>query len=164
MVVEGQQCWDNTGKAPIGVRWVDINKGDDINPEYRSRLVAKEFKLGSIEELFAATPPLEAKKLLMSMATTEGIGYCRHGKHKPLKLDFIDVRRAFFYAPARREVYVDLPLEDHEEGMCGMLVKAMYGTRDAPQNWEYEYADFMTGLGFKREKQRLVLSIMSPGM
>ena len=23
-----QQCWDVTGKAPIGVRWVDINKGD----------------------------------------------------------------------------------------------------------------------------------------
>ena len=145
-----QQCWDRTGKNPIGVRWVDINKGDDKNPRYRSRLVAKEFKVGVADELFAATPPLEAKKLLMSMATTEGVGYCRHGRQKPPKLDFIDVRRAFFYAPARREVYVELPDEDKEEGMCGKQVKAMYGTRDAPQNWEYEYGEFMVGLGFAK--------------
>ena len=37
-----KQCWDNTGKGPIRVRWIDINKGDKMNPEYRSRLVAKE--------------------------------------------------------------------------------------------------------------------------
>ena len=53
-----QQCWDRTGKNPIGVRWVDINKGDDRNPKYRSRLVAKEFKVGEAEELFVATTSL----------------------------------------------------------------------------------------------------------
>ena len=35
------QCRDRTGKEPIGVRWVDVNKGDKVHPEYRSRLVAK---------------------------------------------------------------------------------------------------------------------------
>ena len=30
-----------TGKAPIAVRWVDVNKGDTASPKYRSRLVAK---------------------------------------------------------------------------------------------------------------------------
>lgn len=49
-----------TGKKPIGTRWVDINKGDAVNPEYR--LVAKEIKINKREDLFAATPPLEAKK------------------------------------------------------------------------------------------------------
>ncbi len=29
-------CWDKTGKAPIKVRWLDINKGDSVNPELRS--------------------------------------------------------------------------------------------------------------------------------
>ena len=24
-------------------RWIDINKGDDLNPNYRSRMVGKEF-------------------------------------------------------------------------------------------------------------------------
>ena len=30
-----------TGKIPIKTRWIDINKGDDTTPNYRSRLVAK---------------------------------------------------------------------------------------------------------------------------
>ena len=33
--VDAQECWSVTGKAPIGVRWVDINKGDSSNPNYR---------------------------------------------------------------------------------------------------------------------------------
>ena len=70
-----QQCWDETGKNPISVRWLDINKGDEDNHEYRSRLVAQEIKKDKREDLFAATPPLEAKKMIFSMAVTEGIGY-----------------------------------------------------------------------------------------
>ena len=35
------KCWESTGKAPIGVRWVDVNKGGEIHLECRSRLVAK---------------------------------------------------------------------------------------------------------------------------
>mgnify|MGYP006252291197 CR=1 FL=1 len=31
-----KQCYDETGKAPLGTGWVDINKGDDDNPDYRS--------------------------------------------------------------------------------------------------------------------------------
>ena len=38
------ECYQKTGKAPIKVKWVDINKGDEINKEYRSRLGAKEIK------------------------------------------------------------------------------------------------------------------------
>ena len=30
---------------------------------------------------------------------------------------------------------MELPEEDAEEGMCGMLIRAMYGTRDVAQNW-----------------------------
>ena len=70
-----KECMDRTGKKPLKIRWVDVNKGDDVTPEYRSRLVAKEIKIDKRFDLFAATPPLEAKKLLFSMAVTEGIGY-----------------------------------------------------------------------------------------
>ncbi len=38
-----------------------------------------------------------------------------------MKVDSIDVRRAYFFAKAKREVYVDLIGEDHEPGMCGRL-------------------------------------------
>ena len=69
-----------------------------------------------------------------------------------MKIDFIDVRRAYFHAKARRRVFVKLPEEDYEEGMCGMLIKAMYGTRDAAQNWEFEYVDFMGKIGFSKSR------------
>ena len=49
------EAWNVTGKAPIGCRWIDINKGDDENPEYRSRLVAKEINRSASDSLFAAT-------------------------------------------------------------------------------------------------------------
>ena len=39
-----EKCWENTGKRPLGVRWVDVNKGDIANPEYRSRLVGYHSK------------------------------------------------------------------------------------------------------------------------
>ena len=98
--------------------------------------------------MFAATQPLEAKKMLFSLAVAHGVG----AKEVPLsavhKLDFIDVRRAYFHAPARRPVFVKLPTEDDEADMCGRLVKALYGTRDAAQNWEHAYVDFLETAGF----------------
>ena len=39
--VNETECWKQTGKAPIKVRWIDVNKGDIKDPNYRSRLVAK---------------------------------------------------------------------------------------------------------------------------
>jgi hypothetical protein len=60
------QCWSRTGENPIGGSWVDTSKGDDKNPKYRSWLVAKELNLDKSDDLVAATPPVEAKKLLSS--------------------------------------------------------------------------------------------------
>ncbi len=91
-------------------------------------------------KLFAATPPLEAKKLLFSLWASM----------EEMCLDFTDVARAYFHARVRREMYVDLPREDHEEGMCGKLGKAMYGTRDAAQSWEVDYAEMMKEAKFKQ--------------
>ena len=52
------------GHKLIKVRWIDSNKGDDINPNMRSILVAKEFNFVDKDrpDLFAATPPLEVLK------------------------------------------------------------------------------------------------------
>eukprot|EP00969_Alexandrium_andersonii_P119798 5296583-Alexandrium_andersonii.AAC.1 len=69
-----------------------------------------------------------------------------------MKLEFIDIKRAFFHAVARREVYVELPPEDAEAGMRGRLLKSMYGTRDAAQNWETCYRNLHLGVGFQAGK------------
>ena len=112
-----QEAWERIGKAPIKTRWIDINKGDKVHPEFRSRWVAKDFKNRDRPELFAATPPLEALKGLISIWMTDGMGI-NTTTRRDYKMDFIDVRRAFFHAEANRDVYVELPEEDSEPGMC----------------------------------------------
>ena len=57
------------------------------------------------------------------MAVTQGIGF-QEDIDKGMSIDFIDVRRTYFHSEARREVYVRLPPEDDEPGMCGLLFKA----------------------------------------
>ncbi len=47
-------------------------------------------------------------------------------------------------------MFVKLPAEDDTPGMCGLLLKSMYGTRDAAQNWEFEHAELLENCGFKR--------------
>ena len=47
--------------------------------------MAKEIKREKRDDLFAATPPLEAKKALLSMATTEGIGWRKGRRMQGMK-------------------------------------------------------------------------------
>ena len=35
------EALQRTGRRPISVRWVEVNKGDSANPKIRSRLVAR---------------------------------------------------------------------------------------------------------------------------
>ncbi len=119
-------------KKIIGVRWIDINKGDNNETNYRSRLVGKEFNQSACPELFAATPPIEALKVLLHIAATTTNGKVR----KSVMIN--DIKRAYFHAPALREVYIELPPEDErrQHGYIGILRKSLYGTRDAALNWQ----------------------------
>ncbi len=62
------------GARVIGVRWVRTNKGTEDKPNVRCRLVATEVKRYEDESLFAATPPLEALKILIGMEAARGWG------------------------------------------------------------------------------------------
>lgn len=84
--------------------------------------------------MFAATPPLEAKKALFSLAMCKINASCGIQSSEKMKLVFIDVRRAYFYAAASRNIYIQLPPEDAKPGYVGRLNKPMYGTRDAAAN------------------------------
>ena len=57
------ECHRATGKAPIGTRWIDINKGDATSTNYRSRVVAKDYMVDVRPDLFAATSPTECLRL-----------------------------------------------------------------------------------------------------
>jgi hypothetical protein len=148
------------GTTIVKGRWVDVNKGDEQNPNYRSRYVAKEFKRGSksslAAEFFAAMPPLSCSKFLLILAAAERFPD-EFGNlirpEKPLCVSFIDVKRAHFMSPVRRAIAVELPPELCKPGMdeVGLLERAMYGTRDAATCWEAEIADMMVNqLGFEQ--------------
>ena len=80
--VSVEECLKETGRKSIGIRWVDINKGDTTRPNYRSRLVAKEFKGNDDRpEWFAATPLSESLKLMLS----------RMASNRQFKLLYADV-------------------------------------------------------------------------
>ena len=114
-VVPISECYETTGKAPVKVRWIDTNKGDPTNPNFRSRLVAKDIKAAKKPEdqlpanlLFSSTPPLEAMRLLCSLYATQ-----KRSKHgELLKIGLWDISRAHFYGVPKRKIYIELPSEE----------------------------------------------------
>ena len=152
-----QEAYLRTGRAPVSVRWVDVNKGDDMNPRYRSRLVARQLKATdkSGTSYFAPTPPLEALRTVLSFATTT-IGSwkpCYDEKSsRCMQIGFLDISRAYFNAKIDADVptYVQLPAEDKDAGvLCGELLRHMYGTRAAADGWQEEYSsNLVVNMGF----------------
>ena len=72
----------------------------------RSRWVARDFKPKGEkdrEDLFAAMPPLEAKRMLFRRA--------RVRRKRAYKLLFVDVRKAHLNGVCDEDVYVELPPE-----------------------------------------------------
>ncbi len=61
---------EEEGGKRIDVRWIDVNKGELDDPNYRSRLVGREFNTSKDDSLYAATPPLTAMRLIVSYAAT----------------------------------------------------------------------------------------------
>ena len=93
-------------------------------------------KSSSINEKICLLPRLLWKPRKSCLAVTEGVGLLKGASESGMKIDFIDVRWAYFHSPAVWRVYVELPDGDKQEGMCGLLNRSMYGTRDAALNWE----------------------------
>ena len=52
----------------------------------------------------------------------------------------------------RRKIYIELPTSDPQHGSdkVGLLRKALYGTCDAPQIWQFEVRRTLENLGFRR--------------
>ena len=89
--VDREQCFRETGRPPIKLRWVDVNKGDCSKPNYRSRIVAKEIKTHNRPDLFAATPPIENIKYLISRVASSQRG------GRPTVLMVQDIKKAYFF-------------------------------------------------------------------
>ena len=143
--VSREVCLRETGRTPIKTGWAETDKGQPGKPNVRARWVAKEYKTHARPELCASTPPLEALKVVLSEIAT--------GKRGGKVVALVDVRMAYFYAPARRQVFVELPPEDCQpvdEHMCELLRYSLYGTSDDAQHLEEELASTLSSLKLTR--------------
>ena len=118
------------GKPPITVRWVDVNKGENTNPIIRSRLVARQIRQTGEDAIFVPTPPLEALRSILSVATTDFPGRPQHVRdptsERRTQVSVVDIFRTYFNASTddADPTYVMFPPEhpDHAT-MCGFLQK-----------------------------------------
>ena len=130
----------------VSVKWVDTNKGSEEAPLIRSRLVARDFRVADTdrEDSFAATPPWELKKLLMSQAANREGGKSR-------KMLLIDVKKAHLNPECKEDVFVELPKEaGARPNEIGKLKHWLYGFRPAAAAWENHYAEKLQSEGFSR--------------
>ena len=144
-----EQCWEMTGKSPISTKWVDIDKGAIGSPDVRCRLVARDFKPRGErdrEDLFAAMPPLEAKKLLFQKAVNENAKSRAEGG-EGVKLMLIDIKKAHLNGFLTKDecAFVMLP-----NSKCVRLRRWLYGMRPAASTWEKDYSEKLSALGFKK--------------
>ena len=108
--------------------------------------MAREITTHNREDLFAASPPLDAMKTILYMTATANKGevFMING-----------ISRVFFHAQVKRAVFVQLAKEvpnDGEEGMCGKLQFSMYEIRDVAQNWFEEHSSQLRSIGFQQDK------------
>ena len=84
-----QEAMRGGGEAPTTTKWVDRTKKDDDGKEFvRCWLVAPDLKPkreAPRDDLFAAMPPLEAKKALFAFVARGGGGRAGSGESEALQ-------------------------------------------------------------------------------
>ena len=138
---------EDDGQGPTSTKWVDIDKGAAGSPDVRCRLVARDFKPRGErdrEDLFAAMPPLEAKKLLFQKVVNENAKSRAEGG-EGVKLMLIDIKKAHLNSFLTEDecAFVTLP-----NGQCVRLKRWLYGMRPAASAWEKDYSEKLMALGF----------------
>jgi hypothetical protein len=137
--------------GPVTTKFVRVNKGTVEYPDVRARLCARDFKPKGDDsrcDLFAAMPPLEAKKMLFRMAAKDKLVW-RKARRMRRKLFFVDVKKAHLNGkvPDETSAYVRLP-----DGRVWRLRRWLHGMRNAAQAWEADFAEHLESIGFVRGK------------
>ena len=116
-----------TGRPPITVRWVEVNKGEDDNPNYRSRFFAREIRMAGEDSIFTPTPPLESLRMVLSYETTDFPDEPKkvHDSRSPHRTQFlaIDILRAYVNAVTLGGRLGPGPKDSKEISMLNRIVR-----------------------------------------
>ena len=135
----------------MGGREEDDDDGEEL---MRSRLVARDFRPRrggpNRPDLFAAMPPLEAKKMLFIM-TVAGGAFEKRGTKDEQQLMFIDVCKAHLNGVVddQQWVFVELPPEFHANGRFVRIRRWSKSMRKAAISWEKNNAEKLAAVRFK---------------
>ena len=117
-----------------------MNRGDVHSPGVRCQLVAQEVNTCKEDVFFAATPPMDALRLVLCHVATGT--YSR-------KIRILDAEKGHLHPFGEREMFNEVLPERWRQFFCGRLVWSLYGTRDAPSLSEKFAASRLEGLGFR---------------
>ena len=144
-----EECLRTTGKAPITTNWIDTDRGSNGEVMVRSRLVARDFKRkGEVDrfELFAAIPPLEAKRMLFRMAVLKNQEHPSK-KYKPM---FLEMKKAHLNGKLKEDEWAYVVLPPEAGSGVARLKKWLDGIRPAAKAWEEDYAENLRAFGYLR--------------
>ena len=122
--------------TPVDLKWIDTNKASQRKPmQIRSRIVASEFKSEARPVQYAGTPPLEALKAIISIAAKSQTNILNHA----------DRRVTFIFSCTSSETCAGTNTSEGQNGRrngeMGLLIKCMYGTRDAASHGERDWQE-----------------------
>jgi hypothetical protein len=160
-IVPVKQCFDTTGRKPVGVRWVDTDKSSDPNlPDIRCRLVVQETNRVTTLDLsqnpgaaFASTVPMEVIRIQLSMFMSRPAPKLSQTHDDDWVIIMVDISRAHPHAEVQRELFTTLPDEHPASGdplQCGLLRMNLYGAKDAGKNFENLVCDISVDFGGSR--------------
>ena len=120
---------------------------DGLPSRFKARTVARgncQSDDFDVYELYAPVACIEAVRILLAIAAAKG-----------WRVDHLDIKGAFLYAPLPKsvEVYIRLPKVPGVPEATGDIVKlrmSLYGLRQAPKLWYELLAKRLKGIGFRR--------------
>nr|GEV09703.1 ribonuclease H-like domain, reverse transcriptase, RNA-dependent DNA polymerase [Tanacetum cinerariifolium] len=131
------------GHKAIGLKWVFKTKRDANGNiiKHKARLVAKGYiqEHGiDFEEVFAPVARMETIRLLLAIAA-----------NNKWEVHHLDVKFAFLHGDLKKEVYVTQPegfVEKQDQVKVYRLIKALYGLRQAPCEWNIKLDNTLKSL------------------
>jgi hypothetical protein len=130
----------------MGCKWIFKKKlkSDGTIERYKARLVAQGYsQIYGVDyvETFAPVLKYKSLKILISIAAVYD-----------LELKQFDVQTAFLNAPINEIVYMKQPHGYHSgpANIVCKLNKTLYGTKQAPHQWNEEINKFIVSIGFNR--------------
>ena len=117
---------EDVGQSRVTCKWVFTTKEMEGEKIVKARLVARGFEEGILNTR-TDSPTCSRQSLRFCFATAAMMNWEIHS---------LDISSAFLQGNnIKREVYLQPPVEFHEEGFIWKLQRCVYGLRDAPRAW-----------------------------